>query len=164
MNLCQYPAITQPHVNNFNGQSQLMAPLTNKQPRIDTNIDGINMQYMSAVAITRAGTVPTPPSHNIVQTHHLTRNRRCVKLWTPEDNKRPSTQQCCLFKHIETFPASSQDVGARGRNRLLDISQIGIRCIHCKNLPQEGLGRGSSYFPAFVKSIYQSAQFIVLLL
>lgn len=98
-------------------------------------------------------TLPNP----IVQARVIP-NRRCVPLWTPEDDKRLSTQQCWLRKQIETFPASAREVRVRGRNRLVDLGQIGIQCIHCKNLPHEGRGKGSSYFPSFVKSIYQSAQ------
>ncbi|KAL9190344.1 hypothetical protein ACHAXT_007555 [Thalassiosira profunda] len=84
--------------------------------------------------------------------------RRRVLLFTPEDEQRLSTQQCWLRKQIEAFPASARDVRTRGRNRLVDIGQVGIQCIHCKQLPQEGRGKGSSYFPASIKSIYQSAQ------
>lgn len=97
------------------------------------------------------------PSH-IIQAQQVIPNRRCVPLWTSEDDQCLSTQQCWLRKQICSFPASSRDVRARGRNRLLDLGQVGIQCIHCQNLPQEGRGKGSSYFPASIKSIYQSAQ------
>lgn len=85
------------------------------------------------------------------------RTTRTVLLWTPEDEEMLSPQQCWLRKQIETFPASARDLRTRGRNRLLDLGQVGIQCIHCKNL-QEGRGQGSSYFPATIASMYQSAQ------
>ncbi len=166
LNSRQTSAVTHPHVNGLNTQRQYMSPSTNGEPRED-NIDEMSLgnftngntpvNHGNAIARTLAGTAQTPPSQ-LLQAQHITPNRRCVLLWTSEDDQRLSTQQCWLRKQIETFPASARDVGARGRNRLLDIGQVGIRCIHCKNLPQEGRGKGSSYFPASVKSIYQSAQ------
>ncbi len=163
----QTSAVTYPHVNALNTQRQYMPPSTNGEPR-EVNIDEMSRAHFtngnthsvnhgSAIATTLAGTAQTSPGP-LLQSHYLSSNRRCVLLWTSEDDQRLSTQQCWLRKQIETFPASARDVGARGRNRLLDIGQVGIRCIHCKNLPQEGRGKGSSYFPASIKSIYQSAQ------
>lgn len=99
----------------------------------------------------------TLPSH-VFHARQEAPSRRRVQLWTTDDEKRLSIQQCWLRKQIETFPASARDIRTRGRNRLLDIGQVGIQCIHCKSLPQEGRGKGSSYFPASIKSIYQSAQ------
>jgi len=167
LNTRQTSAVTHPHVNALNTHRQCMSPSTNGEPREDnidemsrgnvTNGNTHSVNHGYAIARTLAGTVQTPASQ-ILQAQHLTPNRRCVLLWTSEDDQRLSTQQCWLRKQIETFPASARDVGARGRNRLLDIGQVGIRCIHCKNLPQEGRGKGSSYFPASIKSIYQSAQ------
>ncbi|KAL7488669.1 hypothetical protein ACHAW6_014275 [Cyclotella cf. meneghiniana] len=102
------------------------------------------------------------PSH-VVQTQHIDPKIRCVPLWTNEDESRLSLQQCWLRKQIETFPASQRDVRrhTRGRNRILELGQVGIQCIHCKNLPQEGRGKGSSYFPSSTKGIYQAAQNIL---
>ena len=167
LNSRQTSAVTHSHVNALNSQRQCMSPSTNGEPREDntdemsrgnfTNGNTHSVNHGYAIARNLSGTVPTPPSQ-LLQAQHLTPNRPCVLLWTSEDDQRLSTQQCWLRKQIETFPASARDVGARGRNRLLDIGQVGIRCIHCKNLPQEGRGKGSSYFPASIKSIYQSAQ------
>ncbi len=86
-----------------------------------------------------------------------------VQLWTPEDEGRLSVQQCWLRKQLETFPASDKDVSrhARGRNRQIALGEVGIQCIHCKHLSQEGRGKGSSYFPSTIASIYQSAQNIL---
>lgn len=160
-------AVTHPNGNALNTERQYVLPSTNGVPR-EGHIVGMNhgnftngstqsLNHGSAIARTLAGAVRIHPNQ-ILQAQQLIPNRRCISLWTPEDDQRLSTQQCWLRKQIETFPASARDVGARGRNRLLDIGQVGIRCIHCKNLPQEGRGKGSSYFPASIKSIYQSAQ------
>ena len=111
----------------------------------------------NSVGASRISDESTLPSH-VLQAQQNDPSRRSMPLWAPEDEKRLSTQQCWLRKQIETFPATTRDVRTRGRNRLLDIGQIGIQCIHCKNVPQEGRGKGSSYFPASIKSVYQSAQ------
>lgn len=104
----------------------------------------------------------TIPSH-VIEAQKIDPQIRCVPLWTHQDQSRLSTQQCWLRKQIETFPASQRDVRrhTRGRNRILQLGQIGIQCIHCRNLPQEGRGKGSSYFLSSTKGIYQAAQNIL---
>jgi hypothetical protein len=107
------------------------------------------------------GLIPRP-SH-VIEAQKIDPQTRCVPLWTHQDEARLSTQQCWLRKQIETFPASQRDVmrHTRGRNRVLKLGQVGIQCIHCKNLPQEGRGKGSSYFLSSTKGIYQAAQNIL---
>ena len=102
------------------------------------------------------------PNH-VIEAQKIDPQVRCVLLCTNQDKARLSTQQCWLRKQIETFPASERDVRrhTRGRNRILKLGQVGIQCIHCKNLPQEGRGKGSSYFLSSTKGIYQAAQNIL---
>jgi hypothetical protein len=104
----------------------------------------------------------TIPSH-VTEARQIDPKIRCVPLWTHQDESRLSMQQCWLRKQIETYPASERDVRrhTRGRNRVLKLGQVGIQCIHCKNLTQEGRGKGSSYFLSSTKGIYQAAQNIL---
>ena len=107
-----------------------------------------------------AGTNPsssTPLPSHVIEAKKIDPTIRCVPLWTHQDKDRLSTQQCWLRKQIETFPASERDVirHTRGRNRVLKLGQIGIQCIHCKNLTQGARGKGSSYFLSSTKGIYQ---------
>lgn len=100
---------------------------------------------------------------HVVRVQNEDPKTRCVPMWTNEDGSTLSTQQCWLRKQIEFFPACQKDIRrhTRGRNRLLEIGQLGIQCVHCKYLPQEGRGKGSSYFPSSTKSLYQAAQNIL---
>lgn len=138
-----------------------------------TNVENSNAQFVSSsYEHTVSPSIPSEqnfntgnvslPSH-VAQLQHVDPKIRCVPLWTNEDETRLSLQQCWLRKQIETFPASQRDVRrhTRGRNRVLELGQVGIQCIHCKNLPQEGRGKGSSYFPSSTKGIYQAAQNIL---
>ena len=106
---------------------------------------------------------PTPLPSHVIEAKKIDPTIRCVPLWTHQDKDRLSTQQCWLRKQIETFPASERDVRrhTRGRNRVLKLGQIGIQCIHCKNLTQGARGKGSSYFLSSTKGIYQAAQNIL---
>jgi len=131
--------------------------LNDSLPADETCTDGVYCGTASADSL-NAKTNSVPKRNESIPTVLKdVPSRSGVPLWTPEDEDRLSTQQCWLRKQIETFPASARDVRTRGRNRLLDLGQVGIQCIHCKNL-SEGRGVGSSYFPASIKSIYQSAQ------
>jgi hypothetical protein len=115
--------------------------------------------YNTAGSITGQVTIPS----HVIEAQKIDPQMRCVPLWTHQDQSRLSTQQCWLRKQIETFPATQRDVRrhTRGRNRILKLGQVGIQCIHCRNLPQEGRGKGSSYFLSSTKGIYQAAQNIL---
>ena len=141
-------------------------------PLNQTNVENRNAQFAASYEHTVSPSIPSENNFNtrsvslpnhVLQVQHIDPKVRCVPLWTNDDESRLSTQQCWLRKQIETFPASERDVRrhTRGRNRILELGQVGIQCIHCKNLPQEGRGKGSSYFPSSTKGIYQAAQNIL---
>ncbi|KAG7347939.1 hypothetical protein IV203_016644 [Nitzschia inconspicua] len=61
-------------------------------------------------------------------------------------------------KQIEVFTATETELNqpAPGRKRPIQLSQVGIRCIHCKHLPvRERVKRAGSY-PNCVQRIYHS--------
>lgn len=131
----------------------------------DTSEHAVSPSIPSESNFNSAGSITGPvvlPNH-VIEAQKIDPKIRCVPLWTNQDKSRLSTQQCWLRKQIETFPASQRDVRrhTRGRNRILKLGQVGIQCIHCKNLPQEGRGKGSSYFLSSTKGIYQAAQNIL---
>ena len=104
----------------------------------------------------------TIPSY-VIKAREIDPKIRCVPLNTPYDESLLSLQQCWLRKQVEIYPASERDVRrhTRGRNRVLKLGQLGIQCIHCKNLTQEGRGKGSSYFVSSIRGIYQASQNIL---
>eukprot|EP00536_Pseudo-nitzschia_multiseries_P001355 jgi/Psemu1/95310/gw1.17.5.1 len=71
-----------------------------------------------------------------------------------------SSHQTLLRYQIEVFRAGEEDTSThtRGRNKPVQLGQIGIRCRHCKVLPVCRRKRGSVYFPRAVEGFYQAAQ------
>lgn len=83
-----------------------------------------------------------------------------ISLSQPGDKKRLSKLQCFLRQQIEFFEATIEDVNtySRGRNKSVEVGQVGIRCIHCSVLPVKDRSKGSTYFPSTLAGIYQAAQ------
>jgi hypothetical protein len=81
-------------------------------------------------------------------------------LAQPEDNLKLSSHQVLLRHQISAFEATEDDVSThtRGRNKPIQLGQIGIRCRHCAHLPVSRRQKGSSYFPATTMGLYQAAQ------
>mmetsp|Transcript_17714 Transcript_17714/g.40653 ORF Transcript_17714/g.40653 Transcript_17714/m.40653 type:complete len:753 (+) Transcript_17714:283-2541(+) len=81
-------------------------------------------------------------------------------LVVPMDHMQLSSHQTLLRYQIEVFRAGEEDTSThtRGRNKPVQLGQIGIRCRHCKVLPVCRRKRGSVYFPRAVEGFYQAAQ------
>jgi len=84
----------------------------------------------------------------------------CMLLSLEEDKNKISALQCFLRKQIEIFSATNEDVNthSRGRNRPIEVFQVGIRCKHCCVIPLKDRAKGSCYFPSTLNGIYQTAQ------
>lgn len=83
-----------------------------------------------------------------------------VCLAQPVDQYKLSDHQQFLRYQIELFQASDDEVSThtRGRNKRINVGQVGIRCRHCAHLPPSHRQKGSVYFPATIMGIYQAAQ------
>lgn len=81
-------------------------------------------------------------------------------LVMPSDLVELSLHQTLLRYQIEVFRAGKEDSAThtRGRNKKVELGQIGIRCRHCKVLPVSDRLRGSVYFPRSIEGFYQAAQ------
>ncbi|CAB9515193.1 expressed unknown protein [Seminavis robusta] len=80
---------------------------------------------------------------------------------TPEeDDRKLADAQIFLRKHIEIFEATQDEVGThtRGRNKPIQVGQVGIRCIHCAHMRVNKRQRGATYYPATLLGLYQAAQ------
>jgi len=86
--------------------------------------------------------------------------RRVVPVSLGNDRDTLSEYQCVLREQIYLFEASRADIEAtaQGRNKPIQIGQVGIQCRHCSHLPPGHRARGSVYFPAKLSGIYQAAQ------
>jgi hypothetical protein len=76
------------------------------------------------------------------------------------DEYKLSEHQNFLRQQIEAFQATQDDVmtHTRGRNKPVQLGQVGIRCRHCAHLPVSRRQKGSTYFPSNKLGIYQAAQ------
>jgi hypothetical protein len=83
-----------------------------------------------------------------------------VVLFRTEDDLKLSGLQSLLRMQIEAFQASEQDVTihVRGRNKSIQVGQVGIRCLHCAHMPALQRSKGSTYFPTSVWGFYQASQ------
>jgi len=81
-------------------------------------------------------------------------------LAVPVDHKQLYSHQLLLRYQIEVFRAGEEGTCTytRGRNKSIQLGQIGIRCRHCKVLPVSRRKRGSVYFPRTIEGFYQAAQ------
>ena len=85
---------------------------------------------------------------------------RTEDLYMLCDDNVLSVHQIILRKQIEFFVAQQDDIDNFTPNRRKEISigQVGIRCRHCAAIPHKELTRGSMYFPATLRALYQAAQ------
>ena len=66
-------------------------------------------------------------------------------------------------QQLEYFEANQSDIeaGAQGRNRPIELRQVGIRCIWCSGEPHRFRHRAFGYYPSKIIGIYQAAQNIM---
>jgi hypothetical protein len=83
-----------------------------------------------------------------------------VPLSMPSDDGSLSNYQCLLRQQICLFEAGTYDINctAQGRNKPVQIGQVGIVCRHCVSFPPGLRSTGSVYFPTKLKGLYQSVQ------
>jgi hypothetical protein len=83
-----------------------------------------------------------------------------VVLADPMDSLVLNAHQVLLRRQIELFVVMKDDLWGRnrGRNKRIELGQVGIRCRHCAHLPTLLRAKGSVYFPATLLGLYQAAQ------
>jgi len=82
-----------------------------------------------------------------------------LRLYLSCDDNYLSPYQVVLRKQIELFEAQPQDTGTvQGRNRRVQLGQVGLRCQHCRFQPKDGKASGAAYFPTSLNGVYQAAQ------
>ncbi|KAL9188679.1 hypothetical protein ACHAXT_007057 [Thalassiosira profunda] len=82
-------------------------------------------------------------------------------LWQPEDEHHLTDLHCFVRKRcVFMFSATAHDVGTprKGRKKALNLGQIGIGCLHCKDT--ESKLKGSTYFPTSISGIYNATMII----
>lgn len=70
------------------------------------------------------------------------------------------SQIVLVRKNVELFEAREEDIAsnAQGRNKPINLGQVGIRCTHCARLSPPERVRGAQYYPSKLEGLYQAAQ------
>lgn len=83
-------------------------------------------------------------------------------LALPSDKGVLSPYQRLIRESIQVFEAQTVDIdffaNSQGRNRKVELGQVGVRCRYCAHRPLHWCGRGAVYFPGSLSTIYQAAQ------
>jgi hypothetical protein len=111
---------------------------------------------------TASNSATTSASGNGGQAHQQQQERRPggPVLYMPSDDDILSDHQVLVRKQIEFFEAQIDDVNVvmPGRRKEIILGQVGIRCRHCAAVPVHKRTKGSVYYPAKLKGLYQAAQ------
>jgi hypothetical protein len=78
-----------------------------------------------------------------------------VLLADPMDSLVLNAHQVLLRRQIELFLVMKDDLWGRnrGRNKRIELGQVGIRSRHCAHLPALLRAKGSVYFPATLSGL-----------
>lgn len=81
-----------------------------------------------------------------------------VILAASSDAKHLNPLHCFVRRHIEVFAADKEDMSAPspGRKTRVVLGQVGIRCVHCANLPLKNKVKRAVCYPPSVNGIYHS--------
>ena len=99
--------------------------------------------------------------YNSIEEPTKTRDTRTTIFLSCADDKYTISKfQCFLRQQIEFFAATPEDVNthSRGRNKKVEVGQVGIRCVHCSKQSVKERSKGTAYFPSTLEGIYQAAQ------
>eukprot|EP00980_Cylindrotheca_fusiformis_P010675 scaffold2381_cov128-Cylindrotheca_fusiformis.AAC.16 len=126
------------------------------------SIDDLDVSYTSDFPNKRLRMTPLAPGceFSTKDTVDPMLGCRSFSLYNSSDEYNISRYQCLARKQIEVFESTQQDASsnAQGRNRPITPGQVGIRCRHCKKLPQKQRKTGSVYYPNRLDGVYQTAQ------
>jgi hypothetical protein len=83
-----------------------------------------------------------------------------ITLATAGDEFQLSEYQTWLRAQIEIYQATADDAEThtRGRNKVVQLHQVGIRCRYCAHRPVSQREKGAVYFPTSVYGLYQASQ------
>jgi len=92
----------------------------------------------------------------------VTQTRTKLVLATKEDKHWLSDLVCLIRENIEVFPATPDDVAARSRRggikKPIAQGRVGIRCIHCVDVPHEQKAKGAVSYPNSIRIVHQAVR------
>ncbi len=113
---------------------------------------------------TNAQQVSQNPPDSLTRTTTLTEpstpTPTFITLFMRCDDQMLSAYQCLIRKQIELFAAGEEDICTigQGRNRPVQLGQVGVRCKHCRDIPRLAKTKGAVYFPFKIDNVYQACQ------
>ncbi|GAX20389.1 hypothetical protein FisN_9Hh106 [Fistulifera solaris] len=131
--------------------SQLMSPATTRASNWT--------QSTSQQPILASG-VPLEEARRITASATSARTPTFITMFMSCDDRVLSAYQCLIRKQIELFAAGEEDTCTigQGRNRRVQLGQVGVRCKHCRDIPQLAKTKGAVYFPFKIDNVYQACQ------
>eukprot|EP00814_Leptocylindrus_danicus_P007578 CAMPEP_0116018168 /NCGR_PEP_ID=MMETSP0321-20121206/8483_1 /TAXON_ID=163516 /ORGANISM="Leptocylindrus danicus var. danicus, Strain B650" /LENGTH=463 /DNA_ID=CAMNT_0003488501 /DNA_START=1007 /DNA_END=2398 /DNA_ORIENTATION=+ len=105
----------------------------------------------SMVNNTRQGTPPTTSLTNALTTQSFL-------LATPTDRLVLNEMHCLIRQNVEVFVATEIDASQPqpGRKLPVEVGQIGIRCIHCKDMQLRRRAKRAVCYPSTISGIFHS--------
>lgn len=89
-------------------------------------------------------------------------NSNRLVLATKEDKHWLSDLVCLIRENIEVFAATPADVAARSRRggikKPIALGRVGIRCIHCMNVPHDLKAKGAVSYPNSIRIVHQAVR------
>lgn len=101
---------------------------------------------------------PSPQDSNTVLRSPQQPPMTTLLLAQPEDEKILSPLHVFMRKQIEVFTATRVDISqpAPGRKNTIHIDQVGLRCIHCRDIPARKRVKRAVCYPTSVGRVYHS--------
>jgi hypothetical protein len=154
---------------------QLVFPKMGMPPRAISvpalNLTGSNVQAVSHVPEPKENNLQTvshllePKERNIQSDSHLVSaskdvpTKKSIRLLAiPEDCLFLNELHCFIRRNIEVFSSTKKDVSvpAPGRKSHVTVGQVGLRCIHCSELPYKERVKRAVCYPPTVSGVYHS--------
>jgi hypothetical protein len=118
-----------------------------------------NRHHLTLSALTKkSGTLFSKTSTISTSAPSPIERRIRLKLASSEDNEYLNDLHCFVRKHLEVFTANKGDIAAPapGRKTRVNLGQVGIRCVHCANLPMKERVKRAVCYPPSVGGIYHA--------
>eukprot|EP00985_Skeletonema_marinoi_P021391 scaffold13103_cov71-Skeletonema_marinoi.AAC.1 len=126
--------------------------------KADTSVDREALELDTSQRVTSGSSsaAKVPKNDNAVTTPQ---ERDPLLLAVPQDKDWLSDLDCFVRKQVEVFTASKTDVedAEEDQKYLIQLGQVGIRCLHCAKLGGGARGDAVTY-PCAVSGIYESVR------
>jgi len=76
----------------------------------------------------------------------------CVPMSLPLDERNLDRSHCLVRRHLEFFTADETSPGRKSGG--VNAHQVGIRCVHCKHVPEKHRPEGSVSYPPCLHGIH----------